>query len=92
MAPVDGMIEIDLAGGCVRVRGIVDAAMLREGLHCGIRHGLAGESQLDIKHIFPRTSRHRARLNLRQVRTRIAQPFQCSHQRSRTVLHCERDA
>jgi transposase-like protein len=31
-APVEGMIEIDLAGGCVRVRGIVDAGMLREVL------------------------------------------------------------
>jgi transposase-like protein len=30
--PVDGIIEIDLAGGCVRVRGIVDARMLREVL------------------------------------------------------------
>ncbi len=30
--PVDGLIEIDLAAGCVRVRGIVDAAMLREVL------------------------------------------------------------
>jgi hypothetical protein len=29
---VDGIIEIDLAGGCVRVRGIVDAQMLREAL------------------------------------------------------------
>jgi transposase len=28
----DGVIEIDLAGGCVRVRGIVDARMLREVL------------------------------------------------------------
>ena len=28
----DGFIEIDLAGGCVRVRGIVDAQMLREVL------------------------------------------------------------
>ena len=28
----DGVIEIDLAGGCVRVRGIVDAQMLREVL------------------------------------------------------------
>ena len=27
-----GSIEIDLNGGCVRVRGIVDAAMLREVL------------------------------------------------------------
>jgi transposase-like protein len=31
-APADGMIEIDLAGGCVRIRGIVDAGMLREVL------------------------------------------------------------
>jgi hypothetical protein len=31
-APADGSIEIDLAGGCVRVRGIVDGAMLREVL------------------------------------------------------------
>jgi transposase len=30
--PVEGSIEIDLNGGCVRVRGIVDAAMLREVL------------------------------------------------------------
>ena len=29
---VDGVIEIDLAGGCVRIRGIVDGAMLREVL------------------------------------------------------------
>jgi transposase len=29
---VDGVIEIDLAGSCVRVRGIVDARMLREVL------------------------------------------------------------
>jgi transposase-like protein len=29
---VDGIIEIDLAGRCVRVRGIVDAQMLREVL------------------------------------------------------------
>jgi transposase-like protein len=29
---VDGIIEIDLTGGCVRVRGIVDAQMLREVL------------------------------------------------------------
>jgi hypothetical protein len=28
----DGTIEIDLAGGCVRVHGIVDAGMLREVL------------------------------------------------------------
>jgi transposase len=27
-----GVIEIDLAGGCIRVRGIVDGAMLREVL------------------------------------------------------------
>jgi transposase-like protein len=32
MAPTEGVIEIDLAGGCVRVRGIVDAGMLREVL------------------------------------------------------------
>jgi hypothetical protein len=31
-APTQGSIEIDLSGGCVRVRGIVDAAMLREVL------------------------------------------------------------
>jgi transposase len=31
-AATDGSIEIDLAGGCVRVRGIVDGAMLREVL------------------------------------------------------------
>ena len=31
-ALVEGIIEIDLAGGCVRVRGIVDAGMLREVL------------------------------------------------------------
>jgi transposase-like protein len=31
-ALVEGMIEIDLAGGCVRVHGIVDAGMLREVL------------------------------------------------------------
>ena len=32
-APVaDGVIEIDLTGGCVRIRGIVDARMLREVL------------------------------------------------------------
>lgn len=31
-APTEGVIEIDLAGGCVRVRGIVDAGMLREVL------------------------------------------------------------
>jgi transposase-like protein len=29
---VENFIEIDLAGGCVRVRGIVDAQMLREVL------------------------------------------------------------
>jgi transposase-like protein len=29
---VESCIEIDLAGGCVRVRGIVDAQMLREVL------------------------------------------------------------
>lgn len=29
---VDGIIEIDLAGGCVRILGIVDGAMLREVL------------------------------------------------------------
>jgi transposase-like protein len=29
---VESFIEIDLAGGCVRVRGIVDAQMLREVL------------------------------------------------------------
>ena len=28
----EGVIEIDLTGGCVRVRGIVDAQMLREVL------------------------------------------------------------
>jgi transposase len=28
----DGFIEIDLADGCVRIRGIVDAQMLREVL------------------------------------------------------------
>ena len=32
MPSVDGIIEIDLAGRCVRVRGIVDARMLREVL------------------------------------------------------------
>jgi len=32
VAPAQGSIEIDLNGGCVRVRGIVDAAMLREVL------------------------------------------------------------
>jgi transposase len=31
-APVDGLIEIDLTDRCVRVRGIVDGAMLREVL------------------------------------------------------------
>lgn len=31
-AVAQGSIEIDLNGGCVRVRGIVDAAMLREVL------------------------------------------------------------
>jgi Transposase len=31
-APVDGLIEIDLLAGCVRVRGIVDGTMLREVL------------------------------------------------------------
>jgi transposase-like protein len=31
-APADGFIEIDLASSCVRVRGIVDAQMLREVL------------------------------------------------------------
>lgn len=31
-APIDGSIEIDLAGRIVRVRGIVDAGMLREVL------------------------------------------------------------
>jgi transposase-like protein len=31
-APADGSIEIDLAGGCLRVRGIVDGTMLREVL------------------------------------------------------------
>jgi transposase-like protein len=31
-APLDSSIEIDLVAGCVRVRGIVDAAMLREVL------------------------------------------------------------
>jgi transposase len=30
--PPDGMIEIDLASGLVRIRGIVDAGMLREVL------------------------------------------------------------
>ena len=31
-APAEGSIEIDLVTGCVRVRGIVDGAMLREVL------------------------------------------------------------
>lgn len=31
-APAQGSIEIDLSEGCIRVRGIVDAAMLREVL------------------------------------------------------------
>jgi transposase-like protein len=31
-AAVEGVIEIDLAGGCVRIRGMVDARMLREVL------------------------------------------------------------
>lgn len=31
-APVESSIEIDLVGGCVRVRGVVDATMLREAL------------------------------------------------------------
>jgi transposase len=31
-APADGLIEIDLVAGCVRVRGIVDATMLRQVL------------------------------------------------------------
>lgn len=30
--PTEGVIEIDLSSGCVRVRGIVDAGMLREAL------------------------------------------------------------
>jgi transposase len=30
--PPDGVIEIDLVAGCVRVRGIVDGTMLREVL------------------------------------------------------------
>jgi transposase len=34
-APADGSIEIDLVAGCVRVRGIVDATMLREVLEAG---------------------------------------------------------
>ena len=32
VAPAEGSIEIDLAAGCVRIRGIVDGAMLREVL------------------------------------------------------------
>ena len=32
LPPTPGSIEIDLNGGCIRVRGIVDAAMLREVL------------------------------------------------------------
>ena len=32
LAPAQGSIEIDLNGGCIRVRGIVDGAMLREVL------------------------------------------------------------
>jgi hypothetical protein len=31
-AQLESSIEIDLVGGCVRVRGIVDAGMLREVL------------------------------------------------------------
>ena len=31
-APSEGMLEIDLATGCVRVRGVVSGAMLREVL------------------------------------------------------------
>jgi len=31
-SPADGSIEIDLAAGCVRVRGIVDGTMQREVL------------------------------------------------------------
>jgi hypothetical protein len=31
-AASEGVIEIDLSSGCVRVRGIVDGAMLREVL------------------------------------------------------------
>lgn len=31
-APADGLIEIDLIAGCVRVRGMVDATMLRHVL------------------------------------------------------------
>jgi transposase-like protein len=30
--PAEGVIEIDLANGCVRIRGIVDGRMLREVL------------------------------------------------------------
>ena len=32
LPPAPGFIEIDLNGGCIRVRGVVDAAMLREVL------------------------------------------------------------
>ena len=32
LPPAPGSIEIDLNGGCIRVRGIVDGAMLREVL------------------------------------------------------------
>ena len=32
VAPVDGTIEIDLSNRLIRVRGIVDAGMLREVL------------------------------------------------------------
>lgn len=31
-APAEGLIEIDLLAGCVRVRGMVDAVMLRQVL------------------------------------------------------------
>jgi hypothetical protein len=31
-APAEGLIEIDLVAGCVRVRGIVDGVMLRQVL------------------------------------------------------------
>lgn len=31
-ARADGVIEIDLSSGCIRVRGIVEATMLREVL------------------------------------------------------------
>ncbi len=31
-APAEGLIEIDLVAGCVRVRGIVDGTMLRQVL------------------------------------------------------------